>query len=205
MKFKFHGIELEGFDHEYNDTKLNERRVEIPIAELFLAGVGARAGETGEAPAVLEVGNVLSHYGLAEPIAGGTYRIVDLFEVAEGVENVDLFDIEGEYDAIVSISTIEHVGWEGQPEDLDPGAAIAALEHLRGLLAPGGQLLVTVPTGYHLPLDEVLLSGESGAARECTLVRTKRAGGWTQTDELEQRPYADPTPWAHSVWVGEFE
>lgn len=55
--FSYRGAQLAYFVHRHNYTWLNERAVEIPIARLALTGVG-----NGR---VLEVGNVLSHYGSA--------------------------------------------------------------------------------------------------------------------------------------------
>lgn len=186
MRFKYHGIDLEGFDAEYNDTIKNERAVELAVAHHWFESLNGGRG--------LEVGNVLSHYGIGQP-----RRIVDLHEKAEGVENISVFDIgpRQSYEWIVSISSIEHVGWR-----VDPPAAIAALDHLRSLLLPGGKMLVTVPGGFQLVLDEHLATN-AGSSRCCTLVRSKT--GWRQTKELTFKPYGATTAWAESVWIGEFD
>jgi SAM-dependent methyltransferase len=186
MTFTYHGVELAYHDHPYNTTRWNERAVEVPVAELFLAGV------TGDG---LEVGNVLGHYGTTG------HRVVDLYEVADGVDNVDLFDIGDRYDWIVAISTIEHVYWD-HPAPREPTGALRALKHLCGLLRPGGRMLVTVPMGHHAHLDPVLMAGQVGAVRDCTMVRD--GDGWRQTDERVWEPYGKSTMWAESVWLGEF-
>jgi hypothetical protein len=41
----------------------------------------------------------------------------------------------------------------------EPDKTVRALEHLRGLLAPGGILLVTVPLGYKPHLDAHVREG----------------------------------------------
>src|SRR5690606_34112160 len=122
MRFRFQGAEHDGFDHPYNTTILNERAVEIPVVLDWLPGKGRG----------LEVGNVLGHYGVKGR------RVVDLYEQADGVENLDLFDIEGHFDWIVSISTLEHVRWDTEPRD--PNGAVEAIGHLRSLLSPGGRM-----------------------------------------------------------------
>lgn len=62
---------------------------------------------------MLEVGNVLSHYF---PIH---HDIVDKYEVCPGVINQDIADFlpQEKYDLILSISTVEHVGWDEQPQE----------------------------------------------------------------------------------------
>lgn len=95
---------------------------------------------------MLEVGNVLSHY------VPRRHDVVDLYEQAEGVVNCDVLDITGgPYDLILSISTLEHVGFD---EDVkDPEKPAAAVAKLRSLLAPGGELWVSFPLGYNADID----------------------------------------------------
>lgn len=183
VTFTYWGSTFDYFDHPYNTTVLNERAVEIPIVRDWLPD--------GEG---LEVGNVLSHY---QPV---THRVVDRHE--RGVENLDVFDITGEYDWVLSISTLEHVRWD-PPEPQDPNGSIRALQHLRGLLRPGGRMLVTVPLGHQPHLDAVLMANETGATRACTLVR--HGDGWRQTHSLRWEPYGKSTKWAESVWIGEWQ
>lgn len=185
MNLIYHGTLLDGFDHPYNSTAMNERAVELAVAADWLQHVNGEG---------LEVGNVLSHYGLGRP-----RRIVDRYEQGPGVENIDVFEISGRYDWIVSISTIEHVGWDIAPRE--PSFAQQAISRLASLLAPGGQMLVTVPGGYHPPLDVHLKSG-AGATRTCTMVRD--AQSWRQTKRPAFKPYAASTPWAESIWIGEW-
>lgn len=186
LTFTWWGAELPLLDHAYNSTALNERAVEVPVAASWLEAGGR----------TLEVGNVLGHYGV-----GPARRVVDRYEVALGVENVDVFDVAGEYDQIVSVSTLEHVRWD-EPLERVAGESAAAVLHLVGLLAAGGRMLVTVPTGWNEPLDEWLLDGPEGCVRACTLVR--EGNGWVQTSKPVARPYGATQPWAEAVWIGEW-
>lgn len=183
MNFTYHGRKLVGYDHPYNTTILNERAVELAVAFDWLPTDGHG----------LEVGNVLGHYGTSG------HRVVDLYERAPGVENLSVFKITGQYDWILSISTLEHVAHDVEPRD--PDGSTAALEHLRSLLAPGGRMLVTVPLGYHPHFDAHLLEG-AGADRCATLVR--HGSSWRQTKKLTSKPYGASTAWAEAVWIGEF-
>ncbi len=92
------GTTLQPFDHPYNTTILNERAVELAMAQQFII---IRHNWEGRMGRVLEVGNVLSHY--EDSIALPSRRVVDRFEEAPNVENIDVFDIEGTYDTIISI------------------------------------------------------------------------------------------------------
>ncbi|MEG4392859.1 hypothetical protein [Microcoleus sp. BROC3] len=148
--FTFKGKEL-----YYNRIKFNnptERAVEISIAFDFIANL--------ENPQkILEVGNVLSHYenSLSENIGIRSRRIVDKFEVDLGVENQDLMSLPltEKYDAIVSISSVEHVGQADDPsggygeniESRDLEGPLKAIAKIYDLLAIDGKALITVPFG----------------------------------------------------------
>ena len=148
--FTFKGKEL-----YYNRIKFNnptERSVEISIAFDFIANL--------ENPQkILEVGNVLSHYenSLSENLGIRSRRIIDKFEVDLGVENEDLMSLPSreKYDAIVSISSVEHVGQGDDPsggygeqtESRDLEAPLKAIAKIYDLLALNGKALITVPFG----------------------------------------------------------
>lgn len=188
--FTWRGVELGYLAHPYNRAAENERAIEVPIAEHFIAthdGYG------------LEVGNVLGHY------ADHEHRVVDLYEVAAGVENLDLFDARGSYDWIVAISTLEHVRWEAKgagntrwEEEPDPAGPIDGLAHLRSLLRPGGELLITAPFGQHPYFDGAILAG-LGADDEATF--TFEGDHWTEHPGERLWRAARKLRWAGAVWV----
>lgn len=180
MTFLWHDVELDYFDHPYNSTALNERTIEVPVARAWIAAHGIDT----------EVGNVLGHYSTSG------HRVVDRYEHAPGVENVDVFDLDGDLGSVVAISTLEHVRWD-EP-DKDPDGAVDALRHLAGL---ADRLLVTVPLGHNPTLDAYLLVDQP-AERACTFVRCW--SGWVQTAHLETAPYGATTKWAEALWVGEW-
>ena len=210
-QFDYHGTILTRFDHMYNSTQFSERGVEIAVADHFLQE------NTTSRSKVLDVGNVLYHYDRTPtmhfdpPLEFPKRRVVDLYEVAQDVENIDLFDIEGEFDVIVAISTLEHVGQDyGEAHNLQ--ASQDAVDYLRSLLKPKGKMLVTIPVGQHPTLKPETL----GADREVFYARTTPPTRWVSTwavypviepgrRPLRQYPaYGKATPWASCVWVGEF-
>ena len=151
MTFFWNGQTLEYFDHRYNHTRLNMRRVEIPIARWFLRQKlgGAR---------VLEIGNVLSHYG---PV---TWPVVDLYEPGAINQDVMAWEPEEPVDLLISISTIEHIGTgKYATKGTVPARPSQILARFRSFLAPGGQAAITAPTGYNPALDRELRAGTLGA------------------------------------------
>jgi hypothetical protein len=186
-KFAWDGHELNYLDHEYNTTILNERAVEVPIAEAW------HFDNEEMDPDILEVGNVLQHYGW------GGHRVVDLFEEAEGVENLDARNIQGAYDRIYAISTLEHID-----QETPSGAPVATALHLVGLLKPGGKMLATVPFGQQPFLDVAILQGDLCADREWTMVRADDTGEWVECAGARVWAHARENSWARAVWVAEW-
>ena len=191
--FTFRGESYRYFRHRYNATWRNERAVEIPIARGFLAGVPPEK--------VLEIGNVLSHYG---PVA---HQVVDKYEHAEGVTSTDVCDYKPgrKYDLVLSISTLEHVGWDEDPKG--ESKVLRAFENLRSLLAPEGRLMVTIPLGYNPPLDKLIDEGDLNFSERIYLKRQPRRNLWREASAGEVRhPRYDRQAFAaHELLVGIIE
>lgn len=195
--FTYHGRELNRFDHLYNSTAISERGVEVAVAVDFLAWRWE--------PPILEVGNVLKHYEPEAVVPGR--RVVDLYEHGWGVDNIDVFDIEGEYESIVSISTLEHVGFDYEPRIPNAGGPLYAVAYLRELLTSSGVLLVTFGIGFNPELDAHLGELEADATRYTYLNRKAQHGWaseWYERDFPGLTDYGTVTPWANTVWIGEF-
>jgi hypothetical protein len=140
--FHFDGREYHYFVHHYNRAWKNERAVELAIGRQFL--------EERSGTRTLEVGNVMAHYA---PV---NYDVLDKYEISPGVINEDIVDHEPTvpYDTILSISTLEHVGWDEQPRQ--PDKTMRACHALRRMLAPEGELLLTCPIGQNPFLDQYI-------------------------------------------------
>jgi SAM-dependent methyltransferase len=191
-RFTYQGRPYACFLHTYNSTWSNERAVEIPIVWAAVQGVaGGR---------VLEVGNVLPHY-----FAAG-HEVIDKFEQGAAVRNEDVatFRSEVRYDLIVSISTLEHVGWDEQPHD--PAKIGRALLNLRDHLAPGGRLLVTLPLGYNPSLDAQLAAGSLPFSR-CDYLKREGLLRWRQAawEEVAGASYARRWPGTDGLVIGVVE
>jgi|SRR5665213_772405 len=169
----------------------NERAAEIALAEDFLKG------QRGE---ILEVGNVLSHY------LNFQHDVVDKYEQAPGVINEDIVTYAPgkKYDCIMSVSTLEHVGWDEQPRD--PQKIIQAIQHLKTLLKDGAALFVTMPLGYNPHVDEMIRTRQTGFPEAGYLLRISADNGWREAswEEVQTAKYATPFPCANALFVGIF-
>lgn len=158
------------FAHPYNATWLNERAVEIPVIVEQIRKYNSIS--------VLEIGNVTSHYFKTSHI------VIDKYESSSMAVPVDIMDYNPgrQFDCIVSISTIEHVGWDEVPRDKQKHRR--AIERILTWLAPGGKLFVTIPLGYNPSIDADIFSG----ALNCpTIHYFKRIGTteWINADKTE--------------------
>ena len=167
----------------------NERTVEIPLAREFLR---AKKGD------VLEVGNVLSNY------CPFPHEIVDKYERAPGVTNADIvtFSSARRYDAIVTLSTLEHVGWDEEPRE--PQKIVRAIEHLKQLLSEQGELLATLPLGYNSFFDNLVREGNTGFSEIHYLLRCSASNQWREAalDEVSSARYGTPYANANALVVG---
>ncbi len=185
-EFEYYGEKIPYFDHMYNMTWMNERRVEVAIARRWMVGKGAEG---------IEVGNVMGHYDCHR------HPVIDLHEPAawyqelagQPVINRDLFDMFEDTHApwVISLSTIEHTE--------DPVVALAALCSMTN---PGGQLLVTFPTGVDDRLDIFVEAGMPGFTRTCVMHRYGMTDEWLQAPKPIVRAYG---PWANAIAVIEWE
>jgi hypothetical protein len=175
--FSFRDRVYRYFWHSYNRTWMNERSVEVPIIWQIVKQHRGRR--------VLEVGNVLSHYF---PVC---HEILDKYESGHGIINEDVVNFcpADRYDLIVSISTLEHVGWDETPRD--PEKALRAVENLRGLLAPGGRLVVTIPLGYNPEMDQFLRAGRIPLSERYCLRRPASGKRWEEAswEDTQQAQY----------------
>jgi hypothetical protein len=174
--FTFNGRKYIYFEHPYNGTWMNERSIEIP---LMWEQVTSCLPDT-----VLEVGNVLSHYFEIK------HLVVDKYEHRQGVINDDIVNVEfsKEFDCIISISTLEHIGWDEVPRV--PGKHIQAIEKMKQLLSANGKLIATIPLGYNPHFDQDILNEKLGCYQVFYFKRLAK-DRWQETsiDQVRQSQY----------------
>lgn len=188
-RFALDGRDYHYVWHEYAHTWRSERAVEVAIALAELA--------TADAARTLEIGNVLPHFTHIG------HTVLDKYEKAPGVLNEDVVSFSGgPYDLIVSVSTLEHVGYDEEPRE--PDKAARAVRHLLGLLGPGGTMLATIPIGHNRVLDDALMSGELGGT-----VSYLRRVTWLKWEQVElehaKLMYGWPWPGANAVAIARWK
>ena len=188
------------FFHNYKATWRNERAIEIPIIWEII--------KKYQAQKILEVGNVLSHY---LPV---NHDIVDKYEKAEGLINQDIVDLQPSknYDLIVSISTLEHVGWDEEYTGMytnppEPTKILDAFENLKRCLAPGGKIVVTLPMDYNREMDRLLRERKIQFTQKYYLKRISADNQWIEVDRIDVQDvkYGEPFPNANGLIIGVIE
>lgn len=159
------------FNNIYNTTFLNERTVEVPIIQRYVVHELDHN--------ILEVGNVLNYYfGCLH------HDVIDRNELG-----TDLFKITSrkKYKLIVSISTVEHI--EEQRE---------AFKVIKGLLAPGGKAVITIPVGF----NNLEYAEYTNIFTELLFMRrVSWSNKWEQGDYCGTA-YASRYPFANEIMIG---
>jgi hypothetical protein len=178
--FTFNGDIYSYFCHLYNTTWKCERAVEVPI----IWGLVYQKMNKN----ILEVGNVLSHY------FDFKHDIVDKYEQAAGVINVDVLDFatDKKYDLIVAISTLEHVGWDEKPKE--PEKVLYCIDHLKEFLSVGGLLVFSIPSGYNAYLDELIRRNTIENAQSYHFIRIGK-NRWRQSEFRDIDGLSYSSPW----------
>lgn len=187
--FFFEGVRLRYCASWYNWSWHNERSVEIPVVSHLMEGL--------DISNMLEVGNVLNHYGMTG------HDVVDLYERAAGVfgEDIVSFSPSRKYDLVVSISTLEHVGWD--EKERDPNKCLLALDKMFSLMKPGGKMIITVPLGLNPTIDTIVYKGDARFDRQLFMKRVS-TGSWVQVereDVMECR-YDQESRIAMGIFIG---
>lgn len=140
--FEYHGTKLTYCTSKYNHSDLNERTIEVPIIEHYL--------DLHTHAKVIELGAVLQHYREVN------FFVLDKFEAGDGILNVDILDFKPKkkFDLLVSISTLEHIGWD---DTKDSEKIVKVLAHIRKhVLSSTGKAVISFPLGYNPHLDQLI-------------------------------------------------
>jgi hypothetical protein len=189
--FTFAGRSHPYYYGRYNTTWHHERAVEVPVCWEIVRRFAPEQ--------VLEVGNVLPHYFKTG------HTVVDKDEADPRVVNADVveFTTDRRFELILSISTLEHVGFD-YSETAEPEKILVAVEHLRSLLSEHGRLLITLPMGYNPHLDELLRGGALRFDRILALERVTQDNRWREAtwDDIAHARYNDPFRGANGLVIG---
>lgn len=117
------------------------------------------------------------------------HKIVDKYEKETYVDNVDIVDFNpGEkYDIIISISTVEHIGYDEPIKEV--GKSKRAIQKIIDLLNNNGIALITVPLGYNPEIDSIVRNNEIEFSKRYFLKRISRLNLWEETKLEEAMNY----------------
>jgi hypothetical protein len=187
--FVFDGKRLKYFYS--GEGAFSERGIEIPIINHFL--------HTNKKKKVLEIGNVLNLYKKHNS------DVIDKYEEAENVINQDIINYKPKikYNLAVSISTLEHVGWDEIPKN--PKNFFKAIQNIRkNCLKKGGRLIFTVPIGYNQYMDRILKNNKIKLYKKYFFKRISLNNQWVLTNEKEafSKKYNFPYECANAIMLG---
>ena len=174
----------------YNMTWRNERVIEIPIIRRMI--------DNYKKSELLEVGNVLKHYG------SSGHDVVDKYEKGDGVINEDILDFETDkkYQVAISISTLEHIG---QDEECgESSKAIDAIKKIQSLLHPDGEFCFSIPLGYNKVLDTYCFDNLNRFKSATLLKRISRSNRWAEYEflALSHVRFGHPYPFTNVIFIG---
>jgi SAM-dependent methyltransferase len=190
--FEFQGTTYKYFFHAYCTTWRNERTVAVPIIWNLVRRFEEQNKE------ILEVGNVLSYYYKV------SHDILDKYEIMDGVINEDVVDFKPskQYDLIVSIVTLEHVGWSESPRETLK--IVRAYENLKSLLSPGGQLILVVALQFNLEFDSLCRSDKIRFSKQYFMRHLKgyewQEASWKDVSHLK---YDHSVPTANAIMIAQ--
>ncbi len=189
--FKFQNRKLSYLNNPYNDTSFSERSVEIPIALNIVSQYKPHQ--------ILELGHVLSYYRKF------THTIVDKFEKDREIIQQDIIDYrpKTKFDLIISVSTIEHIGFDD--DKMDPTKIAKTFTHCQKLLKPNGKIFFTAPIGYNPALDRLIFDSNSIFNKLNFLIRSSWNNQWqiATASQVRNLKYASYYNNAQAIVIGE--
>ena len=188
--FEFDGNKYNYFYSLYGTTWRSERAVEIPIVWKFVKS--CRKDQK-----ILEVGNVLSYR------FNVSHDILDKYEEIDNVINEDVVNYNPpyKYDLIVSISTLEHVGYDEELKE--PMKIIKSLLNLKRILSSNGKLVVTLPLGQNKEMDS-LITKKILVFDKMFYMKREKGNKWKQVEEIDPSKvtYNDNITSANAIVIG---
>lgn len=145
LNFIFRDSSYQYYDHPYNNTRINERTVEIPISLKFVNQFS---------PNLTEVGCVTPYYIDAQ------HETIDLVDDHPKSKKQDAVDFDYKNKNILSVSTIEHIGRGDY--GIQEKEENAAIQLCKKIINESLNYFITWPLGYNLALDDWAFSNTNG-------------------------------------------
>jgi len=182
---------LVGYEPQHVELRwVNERIVEVPYAfrALCRVPVDAKVLDVGAAESSVCLSLATLGYDVTaidprpNPLSHERLRVV--------VARVEEWEHDAAFDAVLCLSTIEHIGLPAYGAERKEGADLAAMRRMYELTAPGGLLVLTTRFGksgadeFQRTYDRAALDRllEGWAIDELRVVRREDATTWTVAD-----------------------
>ena len=120
---------------------------------------------------------MLKHYSFSSK---NKWIVVDRYEKFENVINEDIVEYKPEkkFDLIISVSTIEHIGIEG-----DRNKAKYAIDYIvNSCLNKNGRFVFTIPIGYNEYLDKQIFNNQISFSEKHYFIKFDR-NTWLEASE----------------------
>lgn len=229
-EFRFNDKNIKYFIHESSWN--SERVIEIPIIMDFIKNESRKLclkycdytqleycstfkrSTCNKYFGILEFGNVLDQF------VPHQYDILDKYSEGKNVIHQDIVDFnpKEKYDLIVSISTLEHVGFNEDVENIGHNiddniekdkTKIAMKNIIDNCLKPNGKMIFSVCLGYNKDMDELLFSNELFFTKLYFLKRISKDNRWIEVklnkDSLKHVMYGKPYNNANYICIGIYE
>ena len=134
--------------------------------------------------------------------------MLDKYERAPGIVNEDIVGYQpaNPFDLVLSISTLEHIGFDDDAPGESGDKILEAISACRALLATGGLFAFIVPLGYNPDLDQLIADNALGADREWFLKRSgPREWGEVPRAKAVGTLYGRPYPYANALLIAEYD
>jgi len=149
---------------------------------------------------VLEIGNVLNTYFSCK------HTVLDKHEIYPGIinKNVANYNTNKRFDFIISVSTLEHVGFS-IGEKNEPGKFQKSIYNLIRLLRSDGLFFITLPMFYSEKIDTLIINDKMVFQEEYFMKRVSALNQWVQIekrDALTGPKYNSKYIWGNLIYFG---
>jgi len=154
---------------DYNSPKVNERTVEVALGLWFMRECLQKLHRSGGGVVPVEVGNVLANYWPRTDRLFGKVLPWQVFDLGDNGQDATRADFSGV--AVLSISTVEHIGYDNEGVSrvagFRIGSSMSGMEAwvrawdagpalLHRIVEQAKHFLVTFPVGFNPHLDAVV-------------------------------------------------
>jgi hypothetical protein len=183
---KIGSIELDYFYHQYNNTGINERKIEVPLALKFLEIVQDNC---------TEIGCVIPYYK-----TDSKHKVIDLYDEHPKALNIDALTYDYSGENCLSISTIEHFGEiyndpqnVGKYFDKDLG-----YKGLIKIIEKANKYLISFPLGLNRNLEQSVQNSDL----QFFILNRDRSNNWSVDNTRSfNYEYASPFLFANAICV----